>query len=41
MSINIHRTPRKTEFWKDKTPAILGPGKYFSNENEQKSGTEW
>ena len=28
MAINVQRNPRKTEFWTEKTPAVVGPGHY-------------
>ena len=28
MSINLARSPRKTDFWQEQTPANLGPGVY-------------
>jgi hypothetical protein len=28
MSISLTRSPRKTEFWKNKTPKGVGPGAY-------------
>ena len=31
MSINLIRSPRKTEFWKGNTPQHMGPGVYNAN----------
>lgn len=33
MSINLVRSPRKTEFWKQTTPQVLGPGFYDNSKS--------
>jgi hypothetical protein len=32
MSINLIRSPRKTEFWRVTTPNTVGPGSYLTKD---------
>ena len=33
MSINLVRSPRKTDFWKQSTPQVIGPGFYETSKS--------
>lgn len=33
MSINLIRSPRKTDFWRIQTPQAVGPGVYSANQS--------